>query len=104
MRNWYDLDPTIAVAILAMGVAAALPRIGGLLLVRSIGPSPLMEAWLRHVPPAMFAAICAPALIKGGPAEWIAALVTLLAARLGGNLAITLICAIATVAGLRAIL
>jgi uncharacterized membrane protein len=104
MRNWYDLDPTIAIAILAMGVAAALPRIGGLLLVRSIGPSPLMEAWLRHVPTAMFAAICAPALVKGGPPEWIAGAVTLIAARLGGNLAVTLIAAIGTVAGLRAIL
>ncbi|MFD2263724.1 AzlD family protein [Lacibacterium aquatile] len=104
MREWYAVDPAIALAILAMGVAAALPRMGGLALVRIMGQSPLMEAWLRHVPAAMFAAICAPALIKGSIAEWLAAATTLLVARLGGNLAVTLICAIGTVAGLRAIL
>jgi uncharacterized membrane protein len=101
MREWFAVDPMVALAILVMGMGSALPRLSGLLLVKTARPGPLLESWLKHVPTAMFAALCAPALVRGGVAEWAAAAVVLLVARMGANLAVTLVLAAATVAGVR---
>ena len=59
---------TITLTILAMGAATFLPRLLPLLLLtRSKAPgsamSPLVEAWLRHVPVAVLAAMLLPSIV-----------------------------------------
>jgi branched-subunit amino acid transport protein len=61
-------EKTIAMTIVGMGVVTYLPRLLPLLLLsrrREAGGtlSPLFEAWLRYVPPAVLAAMLLPALL-----------------------------------------
>lgn len=88
-------------AILAMALASYMTRAGGLLLSSLIAPTPFFEAWMRQVPGAMFVALVAPAIAKGGPPEWAGTAVALVVARLKLGLPLALAGALATVALIR---
>jgi branched-subunit amino acid transport protein len=57
---------TITLTILAMGVVTYLPRLLPVLALKRGqdrgGASPLVEAWLRHIPVAVLAALLLPSL------------------------------------------
>lgn len=65
-------------AILGMAVVTYGIRAGGLMLATRIPSTGFIAAWLRHVPGAVMAALVAPAVLEGGPAEWGAATATAL--------------------------
>lgn len=65
--------PTL-LAILGMAAATYAVRAGGFFLVQRLPASPFLDAWLRHIPGAMFVALVALALARGGPDLWAAAL------------------------------
>ena len=58
---------TVTLTILAMGVVTYLPRLLPLLILRRGRTggvtSPLIEAWLRHIPVAVLAAMLLPSLV-----------------------------------------
>jgi branched chain amino acid efflux pump len=58
---------TVTLTILAMGVVTYLPRLLPLLIMRQSrsggGASPRIEAWLRHIPVAVLAAMLLPSLV-----------------------------------------
>ncbi|MBV9522854.1 MAG: AzlD domain-containing protein [Alphaproteobacteria bacterium] len=73
-------------AVLAMAVVTFALRAGGMLLARRLPQSGRGALWLRQIPPAVLAAIVAPAILNGGPAEAIGAATTAAAAALSRNL------------------
>jgi len=93
---------TIEALVTILGMAAVTfgIRAGGYLLAERLPDSGFFAAWLRYIPGAVLAALVAPALAEGGPAEWIAAAATalvfalsrsLLAAIAGGVLTVWLV-------------
>jgi uncharacterized membrane protein len=88
-------------AILGMAAATYGVRAGGFFLVQRLPASPFLDAWLRHVPGAVFVALVALALARGGPDLWAAAAVAALVSALRGNLALSLAAGVATAAAVR---
>ena len=75
-----SLDPHTLLAILAMAVATALTRIGGVLMLRYISIGEETREALDAIPPAVLMAVIAPTAFATGWAETIACGVTALAA------------------------
>ena len=73
-------------AIAGMALVTLLTKAGGLLLANRLLKHGFAAAWLKHVPGAVLAALVAPALVSGSPAEAIAAAATALAYWLSKNL------------------
>lgn len=74
------LEATNLAAILAMAAATYATRIGGLWLLRFVRATPRLQTSLDALPVAVLTAVIAPSLAKGGPADLIAAAITVLAA------------------------
>ena len=66
-------SPEALMAILGMALVTLAIKMGGLLLADRLPRSGFAAAWLGHIPPAVMAALVAPAVANGGPAEWLAA-------------------------------
>ncbi len=92
-----SVDEATLLAILGMAAATYLTRAGGYFLVRRLPPGRFVEAWLRHIPGAMFVALVTPAVANGGPAAWAGAAAVLAAARLWGNLVVSLLAGVGAV-------
>ena len=90
------LDPWVVVAIVAMAAATYLNRAGGYWLFRAFPPPAVVRKMLAYVPGALFVSYVVPKLAAGGPEEWAGAAVTVLAMKLTGNLAITILAGTAT--------
>jgi len=72
--------------ILAGGVLTYLTRIGGHLVIsRFERLHPRVEAGLNAVPVAVLTTLFAPAVVEGGPAEWIALAAAAVIAFTGGS-------------------
>lgn len=77
--------------ILGMAGITFAIRAGGLLLADRLPRTGFVAAWMKHLPGAVLAALVAPAVAGGGPAEIIAALVTLGAYLASRNLFVAMI-------------
>lgn len=95
------LDPQTLLAILAMAVATAATRVGGLILFSFLTLDRRQKRAMEAIPPAVLMAVVAPTALATGPAETIAAAVTALAALRLPLLAATTL-GVAAVAMLRA--
>lgn len=100
----FAVDAVTLATICAMAVATYAARAGGFFIIRRVNAGPFLQAWMRHVPGAIFVALVAPAVVSAGPAGWAGAAVTAAAARAGAPLAVTLALGVGTVAGLRAMM
>lgn len=69
-------SPEALFAILGMAFVTIAIKAGGLLLADRLPREGFAAAWLRHIPGAVLAALVAPALVTGSPAEMVAALAT----------------------------
>lgn len=87
------------VAILGMAGVTLLVKAAGLMLADRLPEGGFAGAFLRNLPGAVLAALVAPALVGGGPANGIAALATgaafLLTRRLFPAMAAGVLCAVA---------
>ena len=92
-------SPEAIIAIVGMALVTVAIKASGLLLADRLPRTGLAAAWLRHIPGAVLAALVAPAIFSGSPADIDAALVTgvtfivsknLFAAMAGGVLAVYL--------------
>jgi len=68
--------PEAVIAIVGMALVTIAIKAGGLLLADRLPRQGFAAAWLQHIPGAVLAALVAPALVTGSPAEVIAALAT----------------------------
>ena len=66
-------SPEALIAIAGMAVVTMAIKAGGLTLANRLPQTGFFAAWLRHIPGAVLAALVAPAIVTGGPAEAIAA-------------------------------
>lgn len=98
------IDPTALAAIVAMGVATYLTRIGGYWLARNVTLSGRVQAGLEAVPGAILIALIAPAAFATGMAESAAAAVALMVAVLRWPMLVALIASAAVAAGIRAVI
>ena len=69
-------SPEAVIAILGMALVTIAIKASGLLLADRLPRQGFGAAWLRHIPGAVLAALVAPALVTGSPAEIIAAIAT----------------------------
>ena len=72
-------------------------RFGGYLLADRLPDTGFVAAWLRHIPGAVLAALVAPAVISGGPAEIAGTIATALAYLLTRNLFPAMVAGVGTV-------
>ncbi len=101
LADMLRVDTATLIAFLAMGAATFAVRAGGILMVRFLRPTPFLDAFLHHLPGAMFVALVVPALLKGGPPEWAGAAAAYLGMRLTGQLAVALVLAVAATVSLK---
>ena len=73
-------------AILGMAAVTYAIRAGGLLVANRLPTDGFVARWVKHVPGAVMAALIAPAVMRGGPAEAVAAAATALVYILSRNL------------------
>ena len=83
--------------ILGMALVTYATRAGGLWLMGRVQPSPRVEAWLRHVPGAVLAAIIAPIAFSGGIREALALLVTAIVAVRSGNMLLAMVIGVGSI-------
>jgi branched-subunit amino acid transport protein len=69
-------SPEAITAIVGMALVTIAIKASGLLLADRLPRDGFGAAWLRHIPGAVLAALVAPALVTGSPAEIIAAIAT----------------------------
>ena len=69
-------SPEAVIAILGMALVTIAIKASGLLLADRLPRQGFGAAWLRHIPGAVLAALVAPALVTGSPAEIVAAVAT----------------------------
>ena len=98
----FGVDAATLAAILGMAGATYLTRIFGFWLVSRIAIRGRTQAALEVIPGAVLTAVIAPMVIAG-PAEAIAAIVTLVAARYVPVM-VAVICGVVVVAVLRALI
>lgn len=94
--NLTDL-PTV-LAIIAMGFAIYLTRIGGYWLAGRMRMNHRVEAWLNYLPGCIIISIIAPEFLHAKPTEIAASLVTIILMRLTNNLLVAMVAGIAVVA------
>jgi len=93
----------IVTAILLMGVASYLCRIGGYLFMRYVAITSRVEAWLNSMPIAVIGAVLGPIAAKGGASEWLGLVTAIGMMRLTGNDFLSAVAAVAVVATTRAL-
>ena len=98
-----SVEPTTLAAIAGMAIATVLTRFTGFGLVQRISVEGRLARALEAVPGAILVSLIAPIVLAKGPAESVAALVTLLIASRAPTLP-AVAGGVATVAILRAIL
>jgi uncharacterized membrane protein len=98
-----SLHAPILLTILGMAAAVYLIRAGGLFLAKRITPTPSVEAFLAHLPGAMFVALVVPAAIQGGILYIAAVLATLASARLRAPLLVSMAVGVGTLYVLRTV-
>ena len=69
-------DPILV--ILGMAAVTFAVRAGGFLLADRLPETGFVAVWMRHIPGAVLASLIAPAIVTGGPPEWIGAAATAL--------------------------
>ena len=75
-----NLDPQLLLTVLGMGAVTYATRIGGYALLRQFPVRGRVKAGLEAVPIAILTAIIAPAALAAGPADALAAVITVLLA------------------------
>lgn len=98
-------DEWLTMATIAgMAVATYLTRIGGLFLMRGVRVQGRLKAALDALPPAVLMAVIAPTVLATGPAESVAAAITVAATFLRLPMIIVVAIGVAAVVALRAVL
>ena len=98
------MSPEALIAIAGMALVTFGIRVGGLLLADRLPETGFVAAWLRFIPGAVLAALVAPVIAEGGPAELAASLATALAFVLTRNLIAAMAAGIGIVVAARLLL
>ena len=89
------VDPWVLAAIVAMTLATYANRAGGYLLFRTFSPPPPVRAMFGYIPGALFVSYVVPALVAGGPQQWVGAAATVAAMAATRNMSIAILAGVA---------
>lgn len=92
------LRPEIILPLILLALAAYSCRAGGFFLMRYAPSGERINAALRATPLAVMIGIVAPAMVKAGPAEWLALAVALAVSRWSGRDIVAALLGVAAVA------
>jgi len=92
-----------ALTILGMALATYLTRAGGFWLMGRVALSPRVARWLRHIPGAVLVSIVAPMLAESGPAELVAAGVTVVVGAVSKSVLLAMVAGVIAVVIARAL-
>ena len=70
------MNADVLLAIAGMAAATFACRYGGYWVFSHIRPAPWLRVALGYVPGALFVSYVVPALVAGGPMQWVAGLAT----------------------------
>ena len=87
----------VLLAILAVALASFVCRAGGYAILRNVRPPVFIEAMLRHLPGALFAAYVTPPLVAGGVSAWIGALAVISTQIATRNIGLAIVAGVAAV-------
>jgi uncharacterized membrane protein len=87
----------VLLAILAVALASFVCRAGGYATLRNFRPPVFIEAMLRHLPGALFAAYVTPPLVAGGVSAWIGALAVISTQIATRNIGLAIVAGVAAV-------
>ncbi len=87
----------VLLAILLIALVSFACRAAGYAMLRSFRPPAFVDAMLRHLPGALFAAYVTPPLMAGGISAWIGALVVAATQIITRNLGIAIVAGVAAV-------
>lgn len=72
----WHVDPATFATIVGMALVTYASRAGGYWLFRRIRPNPFVRAVLGYLPGTLFVSYVSPALLQGGPPQWVGAAAT----------------------------
>ncbi len=98
------LRADVLLAILAMTLVTYACRAGGYAILRNLRPPGFVEAMLRHLPGALFAAYVTPPLVAGALPAWLGAVVVVGVQLATRNLGVAICAGVAAVWGAQAAL
>jgi len=98
------MRPEVLLAFLAMAAVSYAIRVAGFLVGERLHKHPRLQAALDQLPAAILIALVVPLLAHGGPAEWLAAVIVLVAAWFVDLLLIPLALGVVCVVLLRAVI
>ncbi len=98
------IDLQVLLTIVGMALVTYATRAGGLWLVNRFTLSKRVEAWLSYIPGAVLISIVAPDIVRGGPAEGVAAAATVVVAGRTNQLIAAMVVGVALVWALRTFL
>ena len=78
-------------AILGAALVTFAIRAGGLLLADRLPRTGFVALWLKYIPGAVMASLVGPAVINGGPAEWLGTAAATIAYVITRNLLATIV-------------
>ena len=87
----------VLLAILAVALVSFVCRAGGYAILRNVRPPAFVEAMLRHLPGALFAAYVTPSLVAGGASAWTGAVAVAVMQIATGNLGLAIAAGVAAV-------
>ena len=85
------MSPDTVITILGMALVTYAIRAGGFVIAERLPSTGFVALWLRNIPGDVLGALVAPAVINGGPAEWIASAAAPLAFAVSRNIFATII-------------
>jgi branched-subunit amino acid transport protein len=94
----------VLVAILAMTAVTYVCRAGGYAVLRAVRPPAFVDAMLRHLPGALFAAYVTPPLVAGSWPAWAGAAAVVGVQLATRNLGLAICAGVAAVWGAQAVL
>jgi uncharacterized membrane protein len=87
----------VLLVILLIALVSFACRAGGYAVLRNVSPPAFVEAMLRHLPGALFAAYVTPSLVAGGASAWIGALAVALMQIATRNLGLAIVAGVVAV-------
>ncbi len=91
------MAPDVLLVIAGMALVTLATRFAGYFLAERLPEGGFVAAWLRHIPGAVLAALVAPAVASGGPAEIAGTAATAVAYLLTRNLFAAMAAGVGTV-------
>jgi len=91
------MDRDLAITLVGMAIILYVMRVAGYALVSRMSPSPLIDAWLGHIPGATLVALTVPMIVHEGVVGLLAGAVVWVIVLRTDNIVLSMIAGVAIV-------